>query len=78
MNSETPSSHWSPHHLENEINSSFMQKREFKILSIRPRLCEGEVSKTSIIDRRSKHDPRDSLSEIKNKQGTFTNFSSII
>ena len=55
-----------------------MRKREFKILSIDTRLCESEVSKTSIIDRRSKHDPRDSLSEIKNKQGTFTNFSSII
>ena len=55
-----------------------MRKREFKILSIQTRLCEGEVSKTRIIDRTSKHDPRDSLSEIKNKQGTFTNFSSII
>lgn len=71
MNSETPSSHWSPHHLENEINSSFMRKREFKILNIRARLFEGEVSKTSIIDRRSKHDPRDSQGEIQKQTRNF-------
>lgn len=58
MNSETPSLHWSPRHLENEINSSIMGKYEFMLLNISPRLCEGEVSKTSSSDRRSRLFPR--------------------
>ena len=65
MCSETPFSQWRPRHLENEINSSFTGKREFILPGIRPRLCEGEVSKTSVTDRRSKDDPRDLLREMK-------------
>ena len=42
-----------------------MGKREFILPGIRPRLCEGEVSKTSVTDRRSKDDPRDLLREMK-------------